>query len=62
MSRVLTPRTGRYGELLFVKKYEGDNPAREVPGLYAYAAGDAVADAWVLCCLELSARLGMLVW
>jgi len=43
MRRVLTFRTGRYGELRLVRKYEGDNPGKP-EALVGYPLGDACAE------------------
>lgn len=51
--------TGRYGELRFVRKYEGDSPGRVgVPVLYT-VLGEAVAEGNVLPARDRLPRFGI---
>jgi hypothetical protein len=59
ISKVLTFLTGRYGELRFVRKYEGDSPGRVgVAVLYA-VLGEAVAEGNALPLRDKLPRLGI---
>lgn len=58
MSRVLTCRTGRYGELRWVRKYEGESPGRVGVDTPYDADGDACADPYVGTGFDASPRMG----
>lgn len=52
--------TGRYGELRFVRKYDGDSPGLVgVAAWYEAALGDTSAEPKALWLLEVSPRLGI---
>ena len=59
ISKVFTFLTGRYGELRFVRKYEGDSPGRLGVGVFCAVLGEAVAEANVLPLRDMLPRLGI---
>jgi hypothetical protein len=55
ISKVFTFLTGRYGELRFVRKYDGESPGRVGCAVF----GEAVAEANALPLRDMLARFGI---
>ena len=58
ISKVFTFLTGRYGELRFVRKYEGDRPGRVGVAVLYTVLGEAVAEGSALPFRETLPRFG----
>ena len=59
ISKVFTFLTGRYGELRFVRKYEGDSPGRVGVAAFCAVFGEAAAEANVLPLRDMLPRFGI---
>jgi hypothetical protein len=59
INNVFTFLTGRYGELRFVRKYEGDSPGRLGVAVLYTVLGEAVAEGIALPLRERLPRLGI---
>lgn len=59
ISKVFTFLTGRYGELRFVRKYEGDSPGRVGVAVLYTELGEAVAEGNALPARDRLPRFGI---